>query len=52
MVAVEVLVDGVEGGGVGEQTRGFAVAIARGEVEAVGTAKIEDGGSGAGLIDN
>jgi hypothetical protein len=35
MVALEVLVEGVEAG-VGEQTaKGFAVAIARGEVEAV-----------------
>jgi hypothetical protein len=50
VVALKVLVEGVEAGVGQEMAEGFVVAVARGEVKAAETAKIEDGSAGAGLV--
>jgi hypothetical protein len=49
-MALEVLVEGVEAGVGEEMAEGFVVRVAGGEVEAVATAKLEDGSAGAGLV--
>jgi hypothetical protein len=50
VVALEVFVKGVEAG-VGEQmAEGFVVAVAGGEMGAVETAKLKDGGAGTRLV--
>ena len=43
VVALKVLVEGVEADVGQKMTKGFVVAVARGEVKAVETAEIEDG---------
>jgi hypothetical protein len=48
--AFEILVEGIEADPGEEMAEGFVVAVARGEVKAVETAKIEDGRAGAGLV--
>ena len=50
VVALKVLVEGVEADVCQKMTKGFVVAVARGEVKAIETAEIEDGSAGAGLV--
>ena len=50
VVALKVLVEGVEAGVGQKMADGFVVAVTGGEVKAVETAKIEDGSAGAGLV--
>jgi hypothetical protein len=50
VVALEVLVEGVEAGAGEKVAESFVIAVAGGEVGTVETAKLEDGGAGVGLV--
>jgi hypothetical protein len=50
VVALEILVESIEASSGEEMAESFVVAVAGGEVGAVKTAKLEDGGGGASLV--
>jgi len=50
VVALEILVEGIDACSGEEMAEGFVVAVAGGEVGAVETATLEDAGAGASLV--